>query len=243
MPVEPPIRAVLACVGAGTKTDWTRYRQILDDLSDIAKTSNPALRAMKVKDVWHKTFDFVLNNAAALESRTVAIGREITSSSSAEAKQTAIARMTTHRTAMCRIRQFFLAFSQATGETRIWQDTWSCISGEAQDVKDAIYPPDPDSLPATSSVTSNSTIDNGKELPPRGTEGMAHDGTTICKCASSRTSDEVIKVACLIHSDIGRPANTRRESKAEKENSTCTQSNGRVPQSRAGIPRRIREAA
>lgn len=121
----------MACIGSGKRVDDPLRNDILDLLSDIATSSEPALREIGIKNVWRKTFKFVIKHLLTFETRTKEFRNGITSSTSPESRFPAIQRQQTHLISMQRIREFFEAYPKVMGETLEWQEDWKRImSGE-----------------------------------------------------------------------------------------------------------------
>lgn len=163
--VEPPIRAVIACVVSGKRVNDPLRDEILDLLSDIATSSEPAFQDDKIKDVWRKTLELVIKHISTFESRTQRIRDEMNSSTTAASQSIPLQRMQGHLTDMRRVRKFFQAYPKFMGQDLEWQDNWRRITlGQSRDSLVTANFPELDRNTASSQLSSTVRTDNETSL-------------------------------------------------------------------------------
>jgi hypothetical protein len=154
---------VFACGDAWERADDNLHRQILQDLSKIAKSAEPTIQQIPIKEVWGKTLELLTQRVAILESRNTAIRTEISSATSDEARSRAILKMAVHQTRMWIVQEFLRSYPGVTGQALEWRDIWQRISGESHDPLNATLLSSQGLPIAHFSDSSDHTGPNGKK--------------------------------------------------------------------------------
>lgn len=161
------------------------YHAILVALDDISRISDPTARVSAVKELWDQTRRLVVSNIDSLELRTLELKQMLSSSANPAEKRQIKKLSKTHQGSLWRIKEFFIAYPQATGQPFEWEDMWNRISATSTNTMSAVPPPFADQ--EISTATSSSS-----DLAPGASSDEASDIPTNLPAAVDQVTGDTI---------------------------------------------------